>query len=134
MLTNTLTFAAKILNGICIMKWKVSYYNQSLADEIRQCEKDIKAKFVAIADSILLDGPNLGMPFITKIREDLFELRIKGPRGTIKSVFYIISKNTIVFLHILEKKTEKIPIDDYNLIIKRMKEAKENAIQTFTLT
>jgi len=69
-------------------------------------------------------GANLGMPHTKSIKGGLFELRMKSKEG-IGRVFYctLINKR-IVMLHCFVKKSQKIPRNDLNLAISRMKEVK----------
>jgi phage-related protein len=63
------------------MKWIISYYNQSVVKTVCQLDKSIKAKFIAIADKMILDGPYLDMPFTKAMGNGLFEIQAKGQAG-----------------------------------------------------
>ena len=110
------------------MKWKISYYNHSIVDDVRKLDKSIKAKFLSITDRMLIDGPNLGMPFTKAMGKGLFEIRTKGQAGIARGFFCTLSKNTIVILHVFVKKTEAAPARELNIAIKRMKEVKDHDI------
>lgn len=116
MLTNTLTFNMNYMQVFFVV------------DDLRKLEKSIKAKFIAITDKIITDGPNLGMPFTRAMGKGLFEIRAKAQAGIARGFFCTIRKNTIVILHIFVKKTEATPVKELNLAIKRMKEVKDNDI------
>ena len=60
------------------MKWKITYYSQNVIDAVERLEKSIKAKYLAIADTMIEEGPNLGMPFTKALGKGLFEIRAKG--------------------------------------------------------
>jgi len=89
------------------MKWKISYYNVSVKEDVANLEKSIKAKYIAITDMMLEHGPNIGMPFTKSMGKGLFEIRAKGHAGIARGFFCIISKNTIVVLHVFVKKTQQ---------------------------
>jgi phage-related protein len=110
------------------MKWKISYYNQSVVDDVRHLEKSVKAKYMAITDKMLEHGPNLGMPFTKSMGKGLFEIRAKGQAGIARGFFCTITKNTIMILHVFIKKTEATPIKELELAKKRLKEVKDNDI------
>jgi phage-related protein len=112
--------------GNIFMKWKINYYNQSIKEDARALPKSIKAKFEAIKDKMLEHGPELGLPFIRAMGKGLFEIRAKGQEGIARGLFCIISKNTIVILHIFIKKTEATPKKELDLAIKRLKEVKNH--------
>lgn len=110
------------------MKWKINFYNQSVADEMHELHPSIKAKFEAIKDKMLEYGPDIGMPFTKAMGKGLFEIRAKGHMGIARGMFCTISDNTIVILHIFIKKTDATPKKDIDLAIKRMKEVKSHDI------
>lgn len=110
------------------MKWKFSYYNQSVKDDAGSLPKSIKAKFEAIMDKMLEYGSDLGLPFTRAMGKGLFEIRAKGQEGIARAMYCTISKNTIVILHVFIKKTETTPKKELDLAIKRMKEVKNHDI------
>lgn len=110
------------------MNWKINYYNQSVKEDARALPKSIKAKFEAIMDKILEHGPNLGLPFTCPMGKGLFEIRAKGQEGIARGMFCIISRNTIVILHVFIKKTQATPKKELDFAIKRMKEVMKNDI------
>ncbi len=71
-------------------------------------------------------GPNIGMPHTRPLKSGLFELRVKGKEG-IARVFYCtrVGKK-IIMLHVFIKKSQKIPKNELNIAIKRMKEVIKN--------
>ena len=106
------------------MKWKIAYYNNSVKDDHRDLEMTIKAKFEAILDKMLEYGPDLGLPFTRPMGKGLFEIRAKGQSGIARGFFCTIVSNTIVILHIFNKKAQKTPQKELELARKRMKEVK----------
>lgn len=106
------------------MKWKIDYYNESVKEDARSLPKSIKAKFEAIRDKILEQGPDLGLPFTRAMGKGLFEIRAKGQAGIARAMFCTISNNTVVILHVFIKKTEATPNKELELARKRMKEVK----------
>src|SRR3990167_1247460 len=110
------------------MKWKITYYNQSVVSEVDNLEKSIKAKYLTIIDTMLEEGPNLGMPFTKAMGKGLFEIRAKGQAGIARGFFCTISNNTIVILHVFVKKTEVTPKKELDLAIKRIREVKRYAV------
>src|SRR3990167_9132366 len=110
------------------MKWRITYYNQSVKEDTGALHLSIKAKFEAIMDKMLEYGPNLGLPFTKAMGKGLFEIRAKGQAGIARGLFCTISKNTIMILHVFIKKTEATPKKELELAIKRMKEVKHHDI------
>ncbi len=63
-------------------------------------------------------GHNIRRPIADYLGEGIYELRPQVHR-----VFYFFfMKDSAVLLHILRKKTDKIPLNDFNLCLKRKKE------------
>ncbi|MBF0490910.1 MAG: type II toxin-antitoxin system RelE/ParE family toxin [Candidatus Omnitrophica bacterium] len=63
-------------------------------------------------------GHNLRRPVADYLGEGIYELRPQAHR-----IFYFFfMKDSAVLLHVIRKKTDKIPINDFNLCIKRKKE------------
>lgn len=117
-----------ILDWRCCMKWKITYFNQSVKDSAGDLHQSIQPKFEAILDKMLEYGPDLGLPFTKAMGKGLFEIRAKGKSGIARGFFCTIAKNTIVILHIFIKKTETTPKKELEMAIKRMKEVKKNDI------
>jgi len=66
-------------------------------------------------------GPDLGMPHTRALGRGLFELRLKGPEGIARSL-YTSLRGRIVLLHVVVKKSRKLPLNGLEIARKRMKE------------
>jgi phage-related protein len=110
------------------MKWKITFYNQSIKQKNDALPRSIKAKFEAIMDKMLEYGPDLGLPFTRAMGKGLFEIRAKGQEGIARGFFCTITKNTIVILHVFIKKTQATPQKELELARKRMQEVKKHDI------
>ncbi|MBI3443610.1 type II toxin-antitoxin system RelE/ParE family toxin [Candidatus Woesebacteria bacterium] len=76
-----------------------------------------------IALSILLlknQGPFLKPPYIKKLQDKLYELRISG-RVAIR-IFYTVANNEYYLLHAFKKKSQKTPSKELKVAVDRMKE------------
>ncbi len=65
------------------------------------------AKIFWLFDLLEKYGPNIGMPYIKRIANNLFELRIRKQESI--RFFFTLKSNTIIILHGFKKKTMKIP-------------------------
>lgn len=65
-------------------------------------------------------GWPLGMPLVEKIEPNLWEVRTRLKDGIARILFTLISQK-IIIVHGFIKKSKKIPKDDLELAIKRMK-------------
>ena len=63
-------------------------------------------------------GHNLRRPIADYLGEGIYELR-PGPH---RVFYFFFMKDSAILLHMLRKKTDKIPLNDLNLCIKRKKE------------
>lgn len=78
------------------MEWKVSYYNDSVMQNILRLPDTLLAKYLRTVNLIEMFGANLGEPHSKAFGDGLFELRLKGKEG-IARVFYctIIEKKEL---------------------------------------
>ena len=81
---------------------------------------------MALTDTMIERGPNLGLPHTKVMGDGLFELRIKAQEG-IARVFYCIQvEHEIVMLHSFIKKTQKTPKKEWAVAHKHMNEVKHH--------
>ena len=66
-------------------------------------------------------GPDLGMPHTRALGRRLFELRLRGPEGIARALYTSLAVR-IVFLHVIVKKSQRLPLSDLEIARKRMKE------------
>lgn len=106
------------------MNWTITYYSESVQQEILAMPTGFLARYLRYADRMEVFGPDLGMPHTRAMGEGLFELRLKA-EGGIARVFYctMIGKKIMV-LHQFIKKTDKIPPRELATARRRMKEVK----------
>lgn len=107
------------------MQWKIDYYNRSVKEAVDHLDKSIKSKFIAIVNTMLDEGPDLGMPFTKAMGSGLFEIRAKGHAGIARGFFCTIKNRKIVILHVFIKKTNKTPQKELELARKRLTEVKK---------
>jgi phage-related protein len=107
------------------MTWKVYYY-QTNSGQLPVKEfldkQNIKSQArIRQAINLLKDrGPFLKPPYIKKIKEKLYELRIKSQIAI--RILYSPKNNAYYLLHAFKKKSQKTPIRELKTAIDRMKE------------
>lgn len=107
------------------MHWTITYYSESVQNEILAMPAGFLARFLKYTDRMELFGPDLGMPHTRSMSEGLFELRLKAAEG-IARVFYCTTiGKRIVMLHQFTKKTEKTPPKELAMARRRLKEVKD---------
>lgn len=107
------------------MAWKVLFFQTARGDSpvkefIGEQDSIIRSK---IALSILLlknQGPFLKPPYIKKLQDKLYELRISGTSQI--RIFYTIHHSEYYLLHAFKKKSQKIPSKELKVAIDRMRE------------
>ncbi|MBI1954038.1 MAG: type II toxin-antitoxin system RelE/ParE family toxin [Proteobacteria bacterium] len=104
-------------------RWSVHFVNKIAKEEIFELSKDLRAKFLHIADLLVEFGPyNVGMPHIRPIADKIWELRLKGKDNIARSLYFLASKRKIIILHTFIKKTEKTSQKAIKLAKQRLKE------------
>lgn len=107
------------------MAWTVSFFQTARGDYPVQDfinKQDIPTQTkIASAIRLLIDyGPFLKPPYIKKLQDKLYELRISG-KITIR-VFYTIVNNEYYLLHVFKKQSQKTPSKEIKIALDRMKE------------
>lgn len=107
------------------MGWKVLFFQTARDDspvEVFIKEQD-EATYAKVLQSIKLlanNGPFLKPPYIKKLQDKLYELRISGKIAI--RIFYTISHNEFYLLHAFKKKSQKTPSKELKVALDRMKE------------
>jgi phage-related protein len=104
------------------MNWTITYYSESLQNEILDLPAGFLARFLRYADRMELYGPDLGMPHTRAMGEGLFELRLKSAEGIARVFYCTIMGKRIVMLHQFIKKTDKTPPKELAIARRRLKE------------
>ena len=108
------------------MNWNIIYFNAKVENQILDLPDGLLARYLKLTDMMLVHGSNLGLPHTKSLNNGLFELRLKGKEG-IGRVFYCTRVGkTIVMLHSFVKKSQKIPKNEIDIALKRLREVKEN--------
>ena len=107
------------------MNWTITYYSESVQDEILDLPAGILARFLRYADRMELYGPDLGMPHTRAMGDGLFELRLKAVEGIARAFYCTMIGKRIVMLHQFIKKTDKTPPKELAIARRRLKEVKD---------
>lgn len=104
------------------MSWKVKIFqtirrDYPVKDFIEEQDISIQTK-ITHSISLLVDyGPYLKPPYIKKLQDKLYELRIPGKVAI--RIFYTIVNNEYYLLHAFKKKTQKIPRNEIKTALDR---------------
>ena len=56
------------------------------------------------------------------LKESLWEIKIKTPSGGNRFLYFMTDKEKMVILHAFKKKSQKTPLKEMNIALKRLKE------------
>jgi phage-related protein len=107
------------------MNWTITYYSESVQNEILAMPTGFLARFLKYTDRMELYGPDLGMPHTRSMGEGLFELRLNAAEGIARVFYCTIIGKRIVILHQFTEKTEKTPPKELAIARRRLKEVKD---------
>ena len=105
------------------MAWKVLFFQTTRGDSpVEDFIKDLdEATYAKVLQAIKLlanNGPFLKPPYIKKIQDKLYELRISGKVAI--RIFYTITNNEYYLLHAFKKKSQKTPSKEIKVALDRM--------------
>lgn len=107
------------------MSWKVLFYQTARGDyPVKEfIQKQDEATYAKILHSIMLlknNGPFLKPPYIKKLKNNLYELRISGKNAL--RILYALHNNIYYLLHAFKKKKQKIQAKEIKIAIDRSKQ------------
>ena len=106
------------------MTWTITYYDDSVQDEILAMPSGFLGRYLRYADRMEVYGPDLGMPHTRAMGYGLFELRLKAAEGIARVFYCTVVGREIVMLHQFVKKTDKTPRRELETAQRKMKEYK----------
>ena len=107
------------------MPWKVKFFltasgDSPVEDFIAELDVTARAKISLSIRLLANQGPFLKPPYIKKLQNKLYELRISTEVQI--RIFYTICNNEYYLLHAFVKKTQKTPLKELKTGVNRMKE------------
>lgn len=107
------------------MPWTVKFFQTSngkspIEDFITEQDINTRAKISLSIRLLANQGPFLKPPYIKKLQNKLYEMRISADVQI--RIFYTILKSEYYLLHAFVKKTQKTPLKELKIGIKRMNE------------
>ncbi|MFZ4860026.1 MAG: type II toxin-antitoxin system RelE/ParE family toxin [Desulfuromonadaceae bacterium] len=106
------------------MTWTITYYNDSVQEEILAMQPGFLGRYLRYSDRMEVYGPDLGMPHTRAMGDGLFELRLKAAEGIARVFYCTMVGRKIVMLHQFTKKSDKTPPRELETAQRRMKEYK----------
>ena len=107
------------------MAWKVLFFQTARGDSpvedfIKEQDEATYAKVLQSIRLLVNNGPFLKPPYIKKLQNKLYELRIFGKVAI--RIFYTISQNEYYLLHAFKKKSQKTSTKELKVALDRMRE------------
>ncbi len=107
------------------MAWVVRFFqtargNYPVKEFIENLDEATYAKTLHLIKLLSTNGPFLKPPYIKKIVNNLYELRISGKISV--RILYTIVRNEYYLLHVFQKQSQKAPKKEFAIAIDRMKE------------
>lgn len=107
------------------MPWKVKFFQTArsgypVRDFIAEQDMAMQTKIALSIRLLANQGPFLKPPYIKKLQDKLYELRISGVVPI--RIFYTIHNGEYQLLHAFKKKTQKIPRKEIKTALDRMRE------------
>lgn len=111
-----------------MVAYKVIFYFTSkgkrpVLDFIEQLDvKKSQPKIYALLKLLEEQGHRLGRPYVGHVRGKIKELRTKTSEGDIRIFFFFFLRRNIIMLHLIKKKTQKLPKQDIKTAEQRMRD------------
>jgi phage-related protein len=106
---------------------KIDFYETTagrspVEDYIGDLPKADKARFVDVFEGIEKHGLECPRVQFKPLPGKLWEIKFSSQGGGFRIAYVIVEKDTMVWLHVFKKTTQKTPLQDLDLAEKRMKE------------
>ena len=94
--------------------------------ELDKMPATLIAALIEAVDELGIYGAALQDPEVRYVGHGIRELRVCSPEGFGRAFYFFMKGRRIYIVHILHKKTAKIPRQDLELALQRMKTIKRN--------
>lgn len=108
-----------------VKTWKVNFFQNArgdypVKDFIKEQDQPTAAKISSYIELLKTDGPYLKPPYMKKLQDKLYELRISGKIAV--RLLYTIKGGEYYLLHAFKKKTRKTPAREIKIALDRIRE------------
>lgn len=105
------------------MGWTIRFAGKRVEKEFVKLKAGLQGALLEMLDTVEKFGPQrLEADERKHIRGKIWEFRVSGPDGIARALHASLKGETLLVLHIFEKKTQKTPDDAIRLAEKRLKE------------
>jgi len=112
------------------MKWEIEFYQDSQGNIpvqafILQQPATVKAKFIHYIDMLQDFGLSLGQPYVKKLKDDVWELRIRYSSNYYRILYFATSGHRFILVHTFLKKTKETPKSEIEVAKYRINDYKQ---------
>ena len=93
-----------------------------IEDFISDLPKGDQARFADVFEGIEKYGLDCPRVQFKPLSGKLWEIKFNAPGGGYRIAYVIVASQTMIWLHVFKKTTQKTPLNDLDLAEKRMKE------------
>jgi len=105
---------------------EIAYYERNgkcpVREYIRGKEEKTREKIISYISILRRFGSSLGMPYVKKVEDKIFELRVEYAGNNHRLFYFFWIEKRIVFVHAVDKKKQKLDRVDIETAIRRMRE------------
>jgi phage-related protein len=103
--------------------WSFSFVNAEAKAELDALPQDVRASFERIVQLVQTVGlERVHEPYIKHLEDRLWEMRLRGRDGIVRSLYVTASGRRVVILRTFVKKMQKTPRREVELARRRAKE------------
>ncbi len=107
------------------MGWNVKFFQTArgaypVKEFLEEQDEATQAKALHLVRLLAINGPYLKPPYVKKLRDKIYELRISGKVAV--RILYLMIRNEYYLLHAFKKQSQKTPERELKTAVDRTKE------------
>lgn len=103
--------------------WRVEYLTGEVEAELNALPRDLRAKFLRIAQLIQSRGlEQVREPYVRHVEGKLWEMRLRGRDRIARALYITATGRRVVVVRVFVKKTQKTPRREIDIALERAKE------------
>lgn len=99
---------------------KTVVFDKSAYKDISKLSGAVRKEFAVLIQTLMNEG-ELMEPHAKKLPKDLYEMRVRKHKTLWRAIYSYINTNQTIILHVFQKNTQKIPINELNTAKNRYK-------------
>lgn len=110
---------------MCGMNWQVIFYmdrngNEPVKNFVLEQSDGSIGEILHVFDLLYRFNVALGLPYVEKVRDKIWSLRIKHSSDYFRILYFSFSGKKFILLHAVKKKSDKLRNIDIEIAVKRM--------------